>query len=29
MGLEASPEGRPPIVFGEMGGMPAASRLPN
>jgi len=29
MGLEANREGQPPIMFGEMGGMPAASRLPN
>lgn len=29
MGLEADRDGQPPIMFGEMGGMPAASRLPN
>lgn len=29
MGLEENREGQPPITFGEMGGMPAASRLPN
>jgi hypothetical protein len=28
-GLETDGEDRSPMMFGEMGGMPAASRLPN